>query len=64
MTINIILVVNTIWIIYYFEHEYVYHMCIKYKYLQYYYWHALNTPTCEYNLFVIYLNFTKIFYVE
>ena len=29
-----------------FEHEN--HMCIKYQYLHYYHWHALNTPTYKY----------------
>ena len=30
------------------------YMCIKYKYLHYYNWHALNTLTCENNLFIHY----------
>ena len=35
-------------------------MCIKYKYLHYYYyWHALNTPTYEYKLFIKYNNIFK-----
>ena len=34
-------------------------MCIKYKYLHYYYRHALNTLTNEYKLFIKYNNIFK-----
>ena len=34
-------------------------MYIKYKYLHYYYWYALDTPTYEYKLFIKYNNIFK-----